>query len=276
MKRRCGLLLLSLLLLQCVCAAAGAQEKIAFRGIPWGTDAQSWAHFLKEQLGVQPETGVGGSRIVCDTRSDDPCCTVDADTLTIFARAGDYELYGLPVRTVEAYAAGTQTSDEVVSVVFTFSCSSEARAGDYWETLTAALRADYGTQDVRYDRGGDYPKARSEVWLGAEDTYAMAHLAARNALSAEVTLCLGVMPADERRTSGEENATVSPRAPQGSVRYEWRTVEVDCPSCVNGSCSVCNGTGWYRLYGQRVACSVLCSACKGSGVIVQSQYVPVP
>lgn len=276
MKRRCGLFLLSLLLLQCVCAAAGAQERIALRGIPWGTDAQGWADALKKQLGVESETRVKDSRIVCDTRADDPCCTVDADTLTIFAQAGDYELYGLPVRTVEAYAAGTQASGEVVSVVFTFSCSSEARAGDYWERLTAALRAEYGERDVRYDRSGDYPRARCEVWLGAENTYAMAHLAARNALSAEVTLCLGVMPEEKRQTGGERSATASPQAPQGSVRYEWRTVEVDCPSCVNGSCSICNGTGWYRLYGQRVACSVLCSACKGLGVIVQRQYVPVP
>ena len=57
--------------------------------------------------------------------------------------------------------------------------------------------------------------------------------------------------------------------------WEWQTVQVDCPSCVGGRCSVCNGTGWYRLYGQKVACSTLCSSCNGLGTISQRQYVYV-
>ncbi|MCI6378286.1 MAG: hypothetical protein MR842_11135 [Clostridiales bacterium] len=58
--------------------------------------------------------------------------------------------------------------------------------------------------------------------------------------------------------------------------WEWQTTEVDCPSCVNGWCSVCNGTGIYRLYGQTVACRIYCSSCDGRGTITQRTYVFVP
>lgn len=57
------------------------------------------------------------------------------------------------------------------------------------------------------------------------------------------------------------------------MHVEYRTVEVDCPSCVGGKCSTCNGTGTYRNYGVAVPCSRYCSACGGAGYIVQRQPV---
>lgn len=267
-------LLLALLL--CACTGARAQETMTLCGIAWGTDAQGWADVLEGAFGGQVQTGVEGSRIVYDAKGDDPCGTLDADTLVIRMQTEGFELYGLPLRTVEAFAAGTDAGDAVVSAVCTFSCSSESRASSYWETLTAALGEAYGAQDVRYSRQEGYPRSRSEVWFGAENTYAMAHMGASNALSAQVVLCVGVLDEGGTGSGVQEHVPALPAAGQGTGHYEWRTVEVDCPSCVGGTCSVCNGSGWYRLYGERVACSVLCSACKGLGVIVQRQYVYVP
>lgn len=58
--------------------------------------------------------------------------------------------------------------------------------------------------------------------------------------------------------------------------FEWRQVERDCPSCMGGSCRICNGTGVYRMYGQEVLCDIFCSACSGKGTITQDEYVYVP
>lgn len=273
MRGRCAFLLALLL---CACAGACAQEAMTFCGIAWGTDARGWADVLEGASGGQVQTGVEGSRIVYDAEGDDPCGALDADALVIRMQAEGFELYGLPMRTVEAFAAGTDADDAVVSAVCTFSCSSESRASAYWETLTAALSETYGAPDVRYARQEGYPRSRSEVWFGAENTYTMAHMSAGNALSAEVVLCVGVMDADAAGSGAAENGPALPAAGQGTGHYEWRSVERDCPSCVGGVCSVCNGSGWYRLYGERVACSVLCSACRGLGVIVQREYVYVP
>jgi len=58
--------------------------------------------------------------------------------------------------------------------------------------------------------------------------------------------------------------------------WEWQTKEVDCPSCVNGECSICNGTGTYRLYGEAVPCRLYCNSYNGMGSIFQQVYVFVP
>lgn len=64
------------------------------------------------------------------------------------------------------------------------------------------------------------------------------------------------------------------RAPsaQGSGQWEWVTVEKDCPSCVGGVCSICHGTGTYRLYGEAVSCSKTCTACDGKGTYTTREY----
>lgn len=57
-----------------------------------------------------------------------------------------------------------------------------------------------------------------------------------------------------------------------SGEWEWVEVEKDCPSCTNGRCSVCKGTGTYSLYGQSVSCDRDCSSCDGEGTITQKEY----
>lgn len=54
---------------------------------------------------------------------------------------------------------------------------------------------------------------------------------------------------------------------------EYETVKVDCPGCVGGKCSVCNGSGTYRMYGEAVPCDRYCSACDGLGYIIQEKPV---
>lgn len=52
----------------------------------------------------------------------------------------------------------------------------------------------------------------------------------------------------------------------------WVEVEKDCPSCINGKCSVCDGSGIYRLYGEEVMCDPSCSSCDGLGTYTTREY----
>lgn len=65
-------------------------------------------------------------------------------------------------------------------------------------------------------------------------------------------------------------AVITPRpaaaptaVPGGHVEYI--TTQQDCFACVGGVCGLCNGTGIYRAYGEKVACSVRCQTCDGLG-----------
>ena len=58
----------------------------------------------------------------------------------------------------------------------------------------------------------------------------------------------------------------------GKGEWRWVDVEVDCPSCVNGECSVCHGNGYTSMYGVRVDCDPLCKSCGGKGTFTQRQY----
>lgn len=60
-----------------------------------------------------------------------------------------------------------------------------------------------------------------------------------------------------------------------SGHWEWREVEVDCPSCTFGNCSVCGGDGVYERYGEKVSCDPDCSSCDGKGKFKQKEYVYV-
>lgn len=55
-------------------------------------------------------------------------------------------------------------------------------------------------------------------------------------------------------------------------RWEWVEVEKDCPSCYNGTCTICNGSGVYRMYGESVPCRIFCSSCDGLGTYTTREY----
>ncbi|MBR6707413.1 MAG: hypothetical protein IKI84_12165 [Clostridia bacterium] len=61
-------------------------------------------------------------------------------------------------------------------------------------------------------------------------------------------------------------------APAPTGHWEWVEVEVDCPSCVNGTCPICGGNGYVINYGVKVDCERMCSACGGKGTFIQKQY----
>ena len=75
-------------------------------------------------------------------------------------------------------------------------------------------------------------------------------------------------------------STVQPM-PQGDMNstsdshLETMLAEMDCPSCQGGSCSICNGTGTYRLYGETVFCPTRCTACDGIGSYLTTQTIYV-
>lgn len=67
--------------------------------------------------------------------------------------------------------------------------------------------------------------------------------------------------------------TPAPQTGGSGGHWESVTVEKDCPSCTNGSCSICHGTGVYRLYGQAVDCDRDCASCDGKGTYESTQLV---
>ena len=54
---------------------------------------------------------------------------------------------------------------------------------------------------------------------------------------------------------------------------EYVTVQQDCFACVGGVCSLCSGTGVYRMYGIEVDCSRICSTCDGTGWLITQSPV---
>ena len=71
--------------------------------------------------------------------------------------------------------------------------------------------------------------------------------------------------------------TGQPSSPESGGRWEWQTQTVSCPECHgSGRCSLCHGTGTYRIYGQAVSCSAACSFCGGTGSYQTRQYVYIP
>lgn len=90
------------------------------------------------------------------------------------------------------------------------------------------------------------------------------------------------MPYEPTYKEPEDKPTARPqRTPKpefvpgggGGGHWEPVLVTVDCPSCVGGRCKVCDGSGVYRLYGQRVACDPACAACDGRGSYQTTQMV---
>ena len=66
----------------------------------------------------------------------------------------------------------------------------------------------------------------------------------------------------------------TPSYPGGHVEYV--AVKQDCFACTNGRCDLCNGSGWYRMYGERVPCTMYCTTCNGLGYWYTTQPVWVP
>lgn len=59
-----------------------------------------------------------------------------------------------------------------------------------------------------------------------------------------------------------------------SPHVEYQYVQVPCSVChTSGKCSLCNGTGTYRLYGTSTPCYIYCQTCDGLGYYMQMQPV---
>jgi len=75
-------------------------------------------------------------------------------------------------------------------------------------------------------------------------------------------------------SSGSGGSSYVPSA--GGGHTEYVEVKQDCFACVNGKCSLCHGSGWYRNYGVKVPCSIYCETCDGLGYWYTRQPVWVP
>lgn len=75
-----------------------------------------------------------------------------------------------------------------------------------------------------------------------------------------------------RPTLEPNEGAKAPGADTGDWGWIWVEVEKDCPFCVNGRCSNCNGTGAIHLYGETVSCDRSCVACDGLGTYTTQEY----
>jgi len=77
------------------------------------------------------------------------------------------------------------------------------------------------------------------------------------------------------RTPAPDRTPASTGAASGG---HWEIVKVkkDCDACIGGICDLCNGSGWYHQYGERVPCWILCQTCDGLGYWMVSEMRWVP
>ena len=75
-------------------------------------------------------------------------------------------------------------------------------------------------------------------------------------------------------SSSSSSSSYTPSYSGGHVEYV--EVKQDCFACTNGRCDLCNGSGWYRMYGERVPCTMYCTTCNGLGYWYTTQPVWVP
>lgn len=80
-------------------------------------------------------------------------------------------------------------------------------------------------------------------------------------------------PTAKPQTSSSPN-TIPAVTSGGHVEYV--EVKQDCFACTNGKCDLCNGSGWYRNYGESVPCPIRCTTCDGLGYWYITQPVWVP
>lgn len=77
-------------------------------------------------------------------------------------------------------------------------------------------------------------------------------------------------------TTGSSGASTNIGGGSSGGHTEFIEVKQDCFACANGRCDLCNGSGWYRLYGERVPCTTYCTTCDGLGYWYSTQPVWVP
>lgn len=79
-------------------------------------------------------------------------------------------------------------------------------------------------------------------------------------------------PTATPRPTATPKATAKPTSvPNG--HWEYVSVKQDCFACVGGVCDLCDGSGWYRAYGEKVPCSRLCQTCDGLGWWEQTSMI---
>lgn len=88
-------------------------------------------------------------------------------------------------------------------------------------------------------------------------------------------------PAPTPKPTPRPAVTSAPDAPlvtgsSGGGHVEYIEVKQDCFACANGKCDLCDGSGWYRNYGEKVPCPIYCTTCDGLGYWYTRQPVWVP
>lgn len=76
------------------------------------------------------------------------------------------------------------------------------------------------------------------------------------------------IPTPEPTATPGPTAIPKPTAVPTSVpsgHWAYIPTQQDCFACVGGTCDLCNGSGWYRAYGEEVPCSTYCQTCDGLG-----------
>lgn len=66
------------------------------------------------------------------------------------------------------------------------------------------------------------------------------------------------------RPTAVPRPTAAPTSVPGG-HWESIVTRQDCFACTDGVCDLCDGSGWYRAYGEKVPCTMYCQTCDGLG-----------
>lgn len=74
-------------------------------------------------------------------------------------------------------------------------------------------------------------------------------------------------PTATPRPTTAPSVTTAPQMGGGGSGGHWEYIvtKQDCFACTGGTCDLCDGSGWYRAYGEKVPCSRYCQTCDGLG-----------
>jgi hypothetical protein len=76
------------------------------------------------------------------------------------------------------------------------------------------------------------------------------------------------IPTPEPTATPGPTAIPRPTAAPTSVppgHWSYVSTRQDCFACTGGVCDLCDGSGWYRAYGEKIPCSRYCQTCDGLG-----------
>jgi len=147
-----------------------------------------------------------------------------------------------------------------------------------YEQFLARYTAAAQDAGYRISDGSAYDRDATRISVGVKDAYLVPDFSGALLFLVHSDMAYGPIPTPMPEPTAKPTAVSVPSLPasNGGGHVEHIEVKQDCFACVGGVCDLCNGSGWYRNYGERVYCSPYCKTCDGLGYWIVSQPVWVP